>query len=481
MIETGIADRFIVALANLISRLTVNQLHIVGDVFDRGPAAQMVMDDLMDMHGVDFVWGNHDILWMGAAMGNPACIANALRNSLKYGNFDMLEDGYGLNVRPLALFAMEQYGDDPCTNFLPTHVTDCVAENSDVTAKLLKAITVIQFKLEGQLILRHPEYKMNERLLLGELVRSKGTITLDGKNYRINDISLPTVAPADPYRLSEREQQLVDQLVLSFLRSEKLQSHIRYLLEKGAMYRVCNGNLLYHGCIPMEPDGSFTRVTMGDKTYFGKSLMDACDRLCRTAMYDRRMENTDLLWYLWCGPYSPLNGKDKIATFERTFLDDPEARTEQKNPYYDLWNSEETARTILAEFGVNFERGHIINGHVPVRKTKGDTPIKANGKFINIDGGLSKAYQPVTGICGYTLVYSSHELYLAEHQPFDPDTAARESADVLSRTIMIEQYPDRLRVRDTDGGADVERRIADLKKLLAAYRSGLVRTPSRME
>ncbi len=322
---------------------------------------------------------------------------------------------------------------------------------------------------------------MDGRLLLGELVRSEGTVTLGGKIYRTNDISLPTVDPADPYRLSEREQQLVDQLVLSFLRSEKLQTHIRYLLEKGAMYRVCNGNLLYHGCIPMEPDGSFTRVTMGDKTYFGKSLMDACDRLCRTAMYDRRMENTDLLWYLWCGPYSPLNGKDKIATFERTFLDDPEARTEQKNPYYDLWNSEETARTILAEFGVNFERGHIINGHVPVRKTKGDTPIKANGKFINIDGGLSKAYQPVTGICGYTLVYSSHELYLAEHQPFDPDTAARESADVLSRTIMIEQYPDRLRVRDTDGGADVERRIADLKKLLAAYRSGLVRTPSRME
>ena len=430
VIETGIADRFIVALANLISRLTVNQLHIVGDVFDRGPAAQMVMDDLMDMHGVDFVWGNHDILWMGAAMGNPACIANALRNSLKYGNFDMLEDGYGLNVRPLALFAMEQYGDDPCTNFLPTHVTDCVAENSDVTAKLLKAITVIQFKLEGQLILRHPEYKMDGRLLLGELVRSEGTVTLGGKIYRTNDISLPTVDPADPYRLSEREQQLVDQLVLSFLRSEKLQTHIRYLLEKGAMYRVCNGNLL---------------------------------------------------WYLWCGPYSPLNGKDKIATFERTFLDDPEARTERKNPYYDLWNSGETARTILTEFGVDFERGHIINGHVPVRKTKGDTPIKANGKFINIDGGLSKAYQPVTGICGYTLVYSSHELYLAEHQPFDPDTAARESADVLSRTIMIEQYPDRLRVRDTDGGADVERRIADLKKLLAAYRSGVVRTPSRME
>ena len=465
VIETGIADRFIVALANLISRLTVNQLHIVGDVFDRGPAAQMVMDDLMDMHGVDFVWGNHDILWMGAAMGNPACIANALRNSLKYGNFDMLEDGYGLNVRPLALFAMEQYGDDPCPNFLPTHVTDCVAENSDVTAKLLKAITVIQFKLEGQLILRHPEYKMDGRLLLGELVRSEGTVTLGGKIYRTNDISLPTVDPADPYRLSEREQQLVDQLVLSFLRSEKLQTHIRYLLEKGAMYRVCNGNLLYHGCIPMEPDGSFTRVTMGDKTYFGKSLMDACDRLCRTAMYDRRMENTDLLLVSLVRAVFPAQrqGQDRnVRAHVPRRSGGPNGA--EKSVLRSLEQRGETARTILTEFGVDFERGHIINGHVPVRKTKGDTPIKANGKFINIDGGLSKAYQPVTGICGYTRwCIPRTSLYLAEHQPFDPDTAARESADVLSRTIMIEQYPDRLRVRDTDGGADVGGGIADLK------------------
>ena len=481
IIENGRADRFIVRLCELIKHLAVDKLHIVGDLFDRGPRPDIILELLMRHHSVDIQWGNHDILWMGAAMGNPACIANALRNSLKYGNFDMLEDGYGLNVRPLALFAMEQYGDDPCTNFLPTHVTDCVAENSDMTAKILKAITVIQFKLEGQLIVRHPEYGMQSRLLLETLVRSDGTVEIGRKEYRINDISLPTVDPADPYRLSEREQQLVDQLVLSFLRSEKLQTHVRYLLEKGAMYRVCNGNLLYHGCIPMEPDGSFTRVKVGDAVCYGKSLMDVCDRLCRTAMYDRRTENTDLLWYLWCGPHSPLNGKDKIATFERTFFDDPEARMERKNPYYDLWNSEETARTILAEFGVPFESGHIINGHVPVRKSKGDTPIKANGKFINIDGGLSKAYQPVTGICGYTLVFSSHELYLAEHQPFDPDTAARESADVLSRTIMIEQYPDRLRVRDTDGGEDVKRRIADLKQLLDAYRSGLIRTPSRME
>ena len=481
VIETGIADGFISALCNLISRLTVNQLHIVGDVFDRGPAAQMVMDDLIGRHGVDFVWGNHDILWMGASTGNAACIANAIRNSLKYGNFDMLEDGYGLNVRPLAVFAMEQYGDDPCTDFLPTHVTDCVAENSDMTAKLLKAITIIQFKLEGQLIKRHPEFRMDNRLLLDKLDREHKTIVVDGQTYAVNDISLPTVDPADPYRLSEREQQLIDQLAVSFRRSTKLQTHIRVLLEKGAMYRVCNGNLLYHGCIPMEPDGTFTHIKLGDAEVYGKSLMDTCDRMCRSAMYDRREENTDFLWYLWCGPCSPLNGKDKIATFERTFIDDPAAGTETKNAYYELWNSEETARTILGEFQVDFDRGHIINGHVPVRKTKGDTPIKANGKFINIDGGLSKAYQPVTGICGYTLVFSSHALYLAEHQPFDPTAAVRHNSDMISRTIMIEQYPDRLRVRDTDGGEDVRRRIADLKELLTAYRTGLIRTPNRME
>ena len=480
VISAGIADQFILALANLISRLTVDRLHIVGDVFDRGPAAQMVMDDLLRRHGVDFVWGNHDILWMGAAVGNPACIANALRNSLKYGNFDTLEDGYGINVRPLALFAMDQYADDPCQNFFPTHVSDCVMENNDTTAKTLKAITVIQFKLEGQLIRRHPEYGMDDRLLLQEVDFSSGTVKVGEQTYSMNDCHLPTVDPADPYRLSSGEQQVVDQLVLSFRRSTKLHEHVRYLLEKGAMYRVCNGNLLYHGCVPMEPDGSFTKVRLGERDYAGRELMSACDRLVRTAMYDRKDEHTDFLWYLWCGPVSPLNGKNKIATFERTFIDDPSAGVEIKNAYYDLWNRVETGEAILREFGVDPDKGHIINGHVPVKKSKGETPVKAGGKFINIDGGLSKAYQPVTGICGYTLVFTSHALYLAEHQPFDPDACGKQNVDMISRTIMIEKYPDRLQVWETDGGKDVQERIDDLQQLLDAYRTGLIRTPNPM-
>ena len=283
---------------------------------------------------------------------------------------------------------------------------------------------------------------MDDRLLLHLIDYENSTLTVGDKVYHINDCHLPTIDPEDPYKLSQGEQQVIEQLIVSFRRSTLLQSHLDFLLEKGSMYRVCNGNLLYHGCVPMQPDGSFTRVTIGEKEYYGKSLMEACDRMVRTAMYDRRQENTDILWYLWCGPLSPLNGKDKIATFERTFVTEPEAGVETKDPYYTLWDKESTAWSILSEFGVDPERGHIINGHVPVKKVKGEEPVKANGKFINIDGGLSKAYQPVTGICGYTLVFSSHEMYLAEHQQFE--------------------------------------RITDLQQLLAAYRSGLIRTPDRM-
>ena len=480
VITTGIADQFIVALANLISRLTVDRLHIVGDIFDRGPAAQLVMEDLVRRHGVDYVWGNHDILWMGAAIGNPACIANALRNSLKYGNFDTLEDGYGINVRPLAVFAVEEYAKDPCTYFQPTYVTDYVGDDSEITAKILKAITVIQFKLEGQLIRRHPEYHMDDRLLLHRIDYEKGTLELDGKVYQINDCHLPTVDRNDPYKLSPAEEQVVDQLKVSFRRSTLLQSHTRCLLEKGAMYRVCNGNLLYHGCVPMNPDGSFAQVTVGGVTCSGRELMNVCDRKVRSAMYDRKLEKTDFLWYLWCGPLSPLNGKDKIATFERTFILDPDAGVEKKDAYYSLWDKVETAEAILREFGVDPAKGHIINGHVPVKKSKGDRPIKAGGKFINIDGGLSKAYQPVTGICGFTLVFTSHELYLAEHQPFDIEKVSTQNVDMISRTMMIEQYPDRLCVRDTDGGVEVQDRIDDLQQLLEAYRSGIIRSPDRM-
>jgi len=482
IVQSGIADRMILALVNLISRLTVDRLHIVGDVFDRGPAAHLVMEDLCNRHGVDLVWGNHDILWMGAAMGNPTCIANAIRNSLKYGNFDTLEEGYGINVRPLALFATEQYANDPCQAFQPRQVTDCVEENSETTAKLLKAISIIMFKLEGQLVERHPEFGMDDRRLLHKLDMEHRTIELDGKVYSVRDIPLPTVDWSDPYKLSPAEKQVVEQLTLTFRRSSILQRHVTFLLDKGAMYRISNNNLWYHGCIPMNEDGTFRTVTLAEKEYAGRALMDKCDRMVRTAMYDRREEYTDFLWYLWCGPMSPLNGKNKIATFERTFIGSAGPGEETKDPYYTLWNDREIGCRILREFGVDEEKGHIINGHVPVKKSKGEEPVKADGKFINIDGGLSKAYQPVTGICGYTLVFNSHVLYLAEHQPFDVDEVSQKNnGDMISRMIVIDQYPRRLRVRDTDGGVDVESRINDLKQLLEAYRNGHLRTPNRME
>ncbi|MBR4578125.1 MAG: fructose-1,6-bisphosphatase [Oscillospiraceae bacterium] len=478
ILRAGIQDEFITALCNLIFRLTVAQLHIVGDLFDRGPAAQMVIDDLMSRPGVDFVWGNHDVLWMGAAMGNPACIANAIRNSIKYGNFDTLEEGYGINVRPLSVFAMEQYKEDPCPNFLPKRVSDYQNDDDpEIAAKLLKAISVIMFKLEGQLIRRHPEYNMDDRLLLHKADWKNGTLEVKGVTYQLNETNLPTVNFKDPYALSPEEEHVVNQLILTFRRSRKLQEHLRFLMDKGAMYRVCNNNLLFHGCAPMQPDGSFTAMNIEGKCYAGKALMDVCDRMVRTANYDRRLQNTDFLWYLWCGPKSPLNGKDKIATFERTFINDKAAGVETKDPYYTLWDREETAEAILKDFGVDPQRGHIINGHVPVKKSKGETPVKAGGKFINIDGGLSKAYQPVTGICGYTLVFNSHHMYLAEHQPFDPAVAIKQQTDMLSRKIMIEQFPERLRVKDTDGGRELEQRVRDLNQLLCAYRSGTVRAP----
>ena len=477
VVETGIGDEFIIALANFISRITVDRLHIVGDLFDRGNAAERVITELMGRRRVDFVWGNHDILWMGAAMGNPVCVATALRNSVKYGNFDTLEDGYGINVRPLALFAMEQYADDPCTAFQPTRVTDCVTENEGANARILKAISVIQFKLEEQLVRRHPEYQMDDRLLFECVDREKKTIRIGEREYSLIDVDLPTVDWDEPSRLSPEEAQVIEQLRTSFLRSKRLQSHVRYLMEQGCMYRVCNGNLLYHGCVPMNADGSFTSVSFGGESYSGRALFDYCDRRCRQAMYDRTIENTDFLWYLWCGPVSPLNGKDKIATFERTFIEDPQAGVETKNAYYDLWDDPATADKIFREFDVDPKSAHIINGHVPVKKRRGEEPIKAGGRFVNIDGGLSKAYQPVTGICGYTLVSNSQMLYLAEHQPFDPSTAARSNEDMNSRITVVEQYPERRRVYETDGGRELEERIADLRLPLEAYRSGELRPP----
>ena len=480
VIETGIADRFIVALANLISRLTVNQLHIVGDVFDRGPAAQMVMDDLMDMHGVDFVWGNHDILWMGAAMGNPACIANALRNSLKYGNFDMLEDGYGLNVRPLALFAMEQYGDDPCTNFLPTHVTDCVAENSDVTAKLLKAITVIQFKLEGQVIKKHSEFEMDDRLLLDKIDYEKKTVMVYGKEYPMNDVDFPTVDPADPYNLTPDEEQVMARIQQAFVKCEKLQRHVRFLFSNAGRYKVHNSNLLYHGCVPMDEKGNFKAVDVDGKRYRGKELYDILDNYARKGYYSKNYpagmrRAQDYIWYIWAGPNSPVFGKDKMATFERYFIEDKETHKEIKNSYYSLLDNEEVLNRILEEFGLDTHKSHIINGHVPVELKKGESPIKCDGKLLIIDGGFSKAYQSKTGIAGYTLVANSHGMRLVAHEPFESTEAAiLHESDIFSDSTVVEVAANRIRVSDTDIGRELRESIKQLELLLQAYRDGSI-------
>lgn len=477
IIATGTADDFIVGVSGFINRMVVDKLHILGDIFDRGSGAHLVMDDLCRHHNVDYVWGNHDILWMGAALGNTACIATVLRNCIRYDNFDTVEDGYGVNVRPLAVFAMEQYADDPCAGFLPKHLDSAVIDDDQLTAKIHKAVAVIQFKLEGQIILRHPEYGMGDRLFLHTLDTGSGTVTIEDRTYPLNDTLFPTADPADPYRLSPAEAQLAEQLKASFQHSAKLRDHVGELFENGAMYRICNRNLMYHGCVPMEPDGSFSSLRIGGKDYAGKALLDRCDTLCRKAAYGdpndpETRDALDFTWFLWCGPASPLNGKNKMSTFERYFIDDPAAWRETKNPYYRFCERRDIAERILREFGVDPETGRIINGHVPVRISRGESPVKAGGKLILIDGGLSKAYQPVTGIGGYTLVFNSHQLYLAEHQPFDPEIAVTSNTDMVSRMVPVEEFPQRIRIRDTDEGKLLQERIDELQRLLAEYRRG---------
>ena len=481
VISAGIADQFIVALANLISRLTVDRLHICGDVFDRGPAAQMVMDDLMHRHGVDFVWGNHDILWMGAAMGNAACIANALRNSLKYGNFDTLEDGYGINVRPLAVFAVEQYGSDPCTYFQPTYVTDFVGDDSETTAKILKAVTVIQFKLEGQLIRRHPEYGMDDRLLLDKIDYEHRCITVDGVTWPLEDTDFPTVDPADPYTLTPEENAVIDQLTASFERSEKLQAHVRFLYSKGSLYTIYNGNLLFHGCIPMTEEGEFLSFPLGGKERSGKAFLDWADTAARQAYYYRRGSAErklamDFLWFLWAGRNSPIFGRDRMTTFERRLIADERAWTEPKNAYYTLYQDPAVCDKILKEFGLGGPHCHIINGHVPVKAKKGESPIKGGGKLIVIDGGFCKAYQRTSGIAGYTLIHNSHSFRIVAHQPFaGRERAIRENFDISSSTDIFERLETRRKIGETDRGREIKTRIDDLRALLDAFRDGAVK------
>ena len=485
IISTRRADDFIVAMCNLIQRLTIDSLHIVGDIYDRGPGAHIIMDTLCDYHNFDIQWGNHDILWMGAASGNDACIANVIRLSMRYGNLATLEDGYGINLLPLATFAMDTYGDDPCTVFMPkTDFSD--GQHNEKTLKLIaqmhKAITVIQFKLEAAIIDRRPEFGMQGRKLLDKIDYKRGIFVYEGKEYPLRDMNFPTIDPVNPYRLTDEEEELVGKIHASFMNSEKLRKHMRCLYTYGGMYLVCNSNLLYHASVPLNEDGSFRHVVINGKESWGHKLLQKTDQLIRTAYFGEEGTSrtdfaVDYMWYLWCGPDAPSFDKDKMATFERYFVGDKDLCKETKGHYYTLRNEAETCDRILLEFGVTpGPHSHIINGHVPVKTLKGEKPVKAGGKLLVIDGGFSKAYQPETGIAGYTLVYHSHGLQLVQHEPFQSrQKAIEEGLDIKSTTFLVEFNSQRMMVKDTDKGAELVTQIADLEKLLAAYRMGLIK------
>ena len=484
IISSRLADYFIIAIFNLIQRLTIESLHIVGDIYDRGPGAHIIMDTLCDYHNFDIQWGNHDILWMVAASGNEACMANVIRLSMRYGNLGTLEDGYGINLLPLATFAMDTYADDPCTIFAPkTNFAD--STYNEKTLRLItqmhKAITIIQFKLEANIINRRPEFGMGGRKLLEKIDFERGVFVYEGKEYPLRDTNFPTVDPADPYRLTDEEQELIEKIHYSFMNSEKLKKHMRCLFTYGGMYLVCNSNLLYHASVPLNEDGSFKHVNICGKEYWGKNLLDKIDQLIRTAYFDEDDEEEkrfamDYIWYLWCGPDAPSFDKDKMATFERYFIADKSLHKETKGYYYALRNKEEICDRILEEFGVTGQHTHIINGHVPVKTIKGEQPMKAGGKLLVIDGGFSKAYQPETGIAGYTLVYHSHGLQLVQHDPFQStQKAIEEGQDIKSTTFVIEFNSQRMMVKDTDKGKELVTQILDLKKLLVAYRIGLIK------
>ncbi|KYH31907.1 fructose-1,6-bisphosphatase class 3 [Clostridium tepidiprofundi DSM 19306] len=483
IIDIDRGSEFIIALAKLIQRLSVDRLHILGDIYDRGPGAHIILDELINHHSVDIQWGNHDILWMGAAAGSETCIANVIRISTRYANLKTIEEGYGINMLPLATFALEFYKDDNCIPFKPKVPSQADYREKDIQliTKMHKAISIIQLKLEGQLIKRRPEFNMNDRLLLDKIDYEKGVINLYGKTYKLNDTLFPTIDPKDPYKLIEEEQELISQLKNSFTNSEKLQKHIRFLYSKGSMYLKFNSNLLYHGCITMNEDGSFRKVTINGKKYYGKSLLDRLDRLAREAYFGKKNSadqqyGLDMMWYMWCGEHSPLFGKDKMTTFERYFINDKETHVEIKNPYFKLRDNEKACCNVLKEFGLNPKTSHIINGHVPVKTKDGESPIKANGKLLVIDGGFSKAYQPQTGIAGYTLIYNSYGLLLASHEPFESiQKAIEEEKDILSTTTVLEKTSKRKCVSDTDIGIELEQQIGDLKMLLTAYRKGLIK------
>lgn len=479
VISIGRAPDCIIALCETIQRLSVAHLHVIGDIYDRGPGPHIIMDTLMKYHSVDIQWGNHDVTWMASASGHPACIATILRFAARYGELDIIEEGYGINLVPLFRFVLRTYKENPGKNFEVHSKGDKKFTNTD--RMLQKALAVIQFKLEGQLIKRHPEFGMDNRLLLDKIDYEKGTVEIEGKTYPMNDMYFPTIDPADPYKLSDDEQKVMDQLVNAFTHSEKLNRHVRFLYDVGSLYLIYNNNLLYHGCVPLDANGNMVNVQIGDKLIHGKCLYDELDRLCRAAYYEKpgpeKSFAQDIMWFIWCNQNSPLFGKYKMATFERYFVDDKSTWEEKKNPYYELAEREDVLDNILTAFGLDPNKSRIINGHVPVKTN--ESPVKCGGKLMFIDGGFSKAYQKTTGIAGYTLVYNSHMIFLAAHMPFrSKEDAILHEEDVRDEHIIVEKFPTRLKVSDTDQGEELSLDIEELKELLHAYRSGAIRESS---
>ena len=478
------SEPVIEALATTIKRLTVEHMHIVGDIFDRGPRADIVMDSLMASASCDIQWGNHDILWMGAAAGSRAMVAVVLSNAIHYNNIDGIETGYGISLRPLSVLANEVYKDCDTHRFKVTingpDADQYTEKDRLLAARMYKAITVILFKLEGQLIMRRPEYGMDDRLLLDKIDYENQSITIGGVTYHLDDCDLPTVDPANPYELTAEELSVIDQLAESFRHSEKLQRHIRFLYSKGSLYKVHNGNLLFHGAIPMTEDKQLTEIAIGGKVRKGKEFMDFADKCARQAYYAKRgtpewQFGLDFMWWLWCGRNSPIFGKDRMTTFERRLIADESAWTEPKNPYYKHYNDPEVVDMLLAEFGLHGPHCHIINGHVPVKTKKGESPLKAGGKLVVIDGGFCKAYQKTSGIAGYTLIYNSRNFRIVSHQPFDGrQNAITLNHDIDSYSVVFDTLEKQAKIAQTDRGALLQEKVNDLMDLLSAYRAGLV-------
>lgn len=456
ILETGSTRQFIYALASLIKRLAVDHLHIIGDIYDRGPHADKIMDYLMHHHSLDIQWGNHDVLWMGAAAGSQACIANVLRNNIRYHNLEILESGYGISLRPLALFALRTY------------------TKEDGIEPMVKAINVILSKLEGQVIIRHPEYNMDDRLLFHTIDWQNGTIVIQGKTYPLTTTDFPTVNPQDPYQLSPEEHRIMSQITSEFLESERLHKHIRFFYSHGSLYRGYNNNLLFHGGVPLNEDGSFKEIFFDGKPYKGKALMDMADFMARQAYNKRDTNSLDYMWYMWCGQDSPVSGR-VVKTFERSYIKDESTWKEPQNAYYRLNRDKNECIKILHEFGINSPQGHIINGHTPVKVKKGESPIRAEGKEICIDGGFCKAYQGSTGIAGYTLIFNSHGIRIKAHYPFkDVNQVLMNNADIDSESTQVELEPKRVMIGDTDNGKKILQMIDDLNALLQAYRQGII-------